>query len=93
VKSTDPIVKLRGQARESSSRHSKQRVDLVRSQLNSELEACASRVPKEVSPEAVVRQQPTERSFHVSLTHASSRTQGSHQVSPSLDDVLVCLRT
>jgi hypothetical protein len=72
MKSTDPIVELRRQARESSGGHSKQRVDLVRRQLNSELETGASRVPKEVSPETAVRQQATERSFDVSLTHASS---------------------
>jgi hypothetical protein len=63
----------------------------VRSQLNSELETGAIRVLKEVSPETGVRQQATERSFHVSLTHAPSRTQGLHHVSSSLsnDDVLV----
>ena len=84
MKSTDPIVELRRQARESSGWHSTQRVDLVRSQLNSELETRASRVPKEVSTEAGVRQQTTERAFHVSLTHASSYRQGLHQVSSSL---------
>jgi hypothetical protein len=84
MKPTDPIVELRRQARESSGWHSKQRVDLVRSQLDAELETGASRVPKEVSPETGVRQQATERSFHVSLTHASSQTQGLRQVSSSL---------
>jgi hypothetical protein len=94
VKPTDPIIELRRQARESSGWHSKQRVDLVRSQLNSELETGASRVPKEVAPETGVRQQATERSFHVSLTHASSQTQGLHQVSfLPLDELLVSLRT
>jgi hypothetical protein len=90
MKSTDPIVELRRQARESSGWHSTQRVDLVRSQLNSELETGASRVPKEVSPEAGVRQQATERSFHVSLTHASSHEQGLHQVSSSLSTTCWC---
>jgi hypothetical protein len=84
MKSTDPIVELRRQARESSGGHSKQRVDLVRSQLNSELETGARRVPKEVSPETSVRQQATERSFHVSLTHASSQMQALHHVSSLL---------
>ena len=55
------------------------------SQLNSELQTGAGRVPKEVSPETGVRQQPTERPFHVALTHASSprlcQGQGSHQAS------------
>jgi len=51
----------------------KQRVDLVRSQLNSKLKTRASRVPKEISPKTGVRQQPTERSLHVSLTHALAR--------------------
>jgi hypothetical protein len=82
MKSTDPIIELRRQARESSAWHSTQRVDLVRSQLNSELETGASRVPKEVSPETGVRQQATERPFHVSLTHASFQTQGLRQVLP-----------
>jgi hypothetical protein len=71
MKSTDPTVELRRQARESSGGHSKQRVDLVRRQLNSELDTGASGVPKEVSTETAVRQQATERSFDVSLTHAS----------------------
>jgi poly(hydroxyalkanoate) granule-associated protein len=84
MKSTDPIIELRRQPRESSGWHSTQRVDLVRSQLNSELETRASRVPKEVAPEAGVRQQAAERSFHVSLTHASSQTQGLRHVSSSL---------
>ena len=75
MKPTDAIVELRRQARESSGWHSTQRVDLVRSQLNSGLETGASRVPKEVSPETGVRQQATERSFHVSLTHASSQSK------------------
>jgi len=90
MKSTDPIVELRRQARESSNWHSTQRVDLVRSQLNSELETRTSRVPKEVSPETGVRQQATERSFHVSLTHASSQRQGLHQVSSSLSTTYWC---
>jgi hypothetical protein len=59
IKSTDPIVELRRQARESSAWHSTQRVELMRSQLNSELETGASGVPKEVSPETGVRQQAT----------------------------------
>jgi hypothetical protein len=84
MKSTDPIIELSCQARQSSRWHSKQRVDLLRSQLDSELKTGASRVPKEVSPETGVRQQATERSFHVSLTHASSPTQGLRQVSSSL---------
>jgi hypothetical protein len=55
MKSTDPIIELRRQARESSGWHTKQRVDLVRSQLNSELETGAGRVPKEISPKTGVR--------------------------------------
>jgi hypothetical protein len=90
MKPTDPIIELRRQAHDSSGWHSKQRVDLVRRQLNSELETGASRVPKEVAPETGVRQQATERSFHVSLTHASSQTQGLHQVSSPLSTSCWC---
>jgi hypothetical protein len=90
MKSTDPIIELRRQARESSGWHSTQRVDLVRSQLNSELETGASGVPKEISPETSVRQQATERSFHVSLTHASPSQQGVGQAPFSLSTTCWC---
>jgi hypothetical protein len=90
MKPTDPIIELRRQARESSGWYSTQRVDLVRSQLNSELETGASRVPKEVAPEAGVRQQAAERSFHVSLTHAASQLQGLRHVSSSLSTTCWC---
>jgi hypothetical protein len=70
IEPTDPVVELLRQARESSGWHSKQRVDLVCSQLNSELQTGAGRVPKEVSPESGIGQQTTERPFHVALTHA-----------------------
>jgi hypothetical protein len=90
MKPTDPIVELRRQARESSGWHSKQRLDLLPSQLHSELETGASRVLEEVSPETGVRQQATERSFHVSLTHAPSQRQVSHQASSPLSTPRWC---
>jgi hypothetical protein len=69
---TDSVVELACQARQSSRWHSEQRLNLVGSQLNSELETGAGRVPKEIPPEPGICQQPTERPFDVSLTHASS---------------------
>ena len=55
IEPTDPVVELPRQAREWSWWHPKERVDLVRDQLKSELETGASRVPKEISPETGVR--------------------------------------
>jgi hypothetical protein len=62
----------------------KERVDLVCSQLNSELQTGAGRVPKEVSPESGIRQQTTERPFHVALTHAFSPGPGLARIAPSV---------
>jgi len=56
IESTDPVVELFRQARESSGGHLKQRVDLVWGQLNAKLETGAGRVPKEVSPKTRVGQ-------------------------------------
>jgi hypothetical protein len=81
VEPTDPVIELPRQARQSSGWHPKQRLDLVRGQLKSELETGTGRVPKEIPPKPGVRQQTTERAFHVSLAHASSLTQGLHQAS------------
>jgi hypothetical protein len=55
IEPTDAVIELPRQTRQSSRWHSKQRLDLVRSQLNSELETGASRVPKEISPKTGVR--------------------------------------
>jgi hypothetical protein len=74
----DSVVELSGQASQFSGWHSKQRLGLVRSQLNSELETGTGRVPKEIPPETGVRQQATERSFDIALAHALVLTQGSH---------------
>jgi hypothetical protein len=52
---TDAVIDQLRQARQSSARESKQRVDLVRSQVNSELETGAGRAPKKASPETGVR--------------------------------------
>jgi hypothetical protein len=73
VEPTDPVIELPRQACQSSGWHPKQRLDLVRSQLKSELETGTGRVPKEIPPKPGVRQQTTERAFHVSLAHAPSR--------------------
>ena len=78
---TDPVVELPRKAGQSSAWHSKECVNLVRGQLNSELQAGAGGVPKEVPPKTSVRDQATECSFHVPLAHAASQRQGSHQVS------------
>jgi hypothetical protein len=86
VEPADPVIELPRQARQSSGWYAKQCVDFVRRQLNAELETGAGWVPKEVSPETGVRQQATERAFHVPLTHASCPEQGSHQVSCSRGD-------
>jgi hypothetical protein len=71
IEPTDPVIELLPQARQSSGWHPEQRLDLVRGQLKSELETGTGRVPKEIPPKTAVRQQATERAFHVSLTHAS----------------------
>jgi hypothetical protein len=55
VEPTDPVIELPCQVRQSSWWYSDQRLDLVRSQLNSELETGAGRVPKEISPKTGVR--------------------------------------
>ena len=55
IEPTDPVIELPRQARQSSGWHPKQRLDLVRSQLNSELETGAGCVPKEISPKTGVR--------------------------------------
>ncbi len=81
VEPTDPVIELPCQARQSSWWYSDERLDFVRSQLNSELETGAGRVPKEISPKTGVRQQATERPFDVALAHAACLTQGSHHAS------------
>jgi len=70
VEPTDPVIELPRQARQSSGWHAKQRLDLVRGQPKSELDTGTGRVPKEIPPKPGVRQQATERVFHVSLAHA-----------------------
>ena len=55
IEPTDPAIELPRQARQSSGWHTKQRLELVRSQLNSELETGAGCVPKELSPKTGVR--------------------------------------
>jgi hypothetical protein len=72
IEPTDPVIELPRQARQSSGWYPKQRLDLVRGQLKSELETGTGRAPKEIPPKTGVRQQATERALHVSLTHASS---------------------
>jgi hypothetical protein len=81
MRPTDPVIELRRQARELSWWHPKQRLDLVRGQLKSQLKTGTGRVPKELSLKTGVRQQATECAFHVSLTHASSRTA---KIAPSV---------
>ena len=71
IEATDPVIELTCQARQSLEWHPKQRLELVRGQLKSELETGPGRVPEEISPKPCVRQQATERAFHVSLAHAS----------------------
>jgi len=71
IQSTDAVIELPREARQSSRWHSQQRVDLVRRQLNAELETGARGVPEKISPEAGVRQQATERAFDVALAHAA----------------------
>jgi hypothetical protein len=52
----NPVIELPRQAHQSPRRHPEQRVNLVRSQVNSELETGLGRVPEEISPEAGIRQ-------------------------------------
>ena len=94
VEPTDPVIELPRQARQPSGWHPKQRLDLVRNQLKSELETGTGRAPKEIPPKPGVRQQTTECAFHVSLAHAPSPQQGSHQAClPGLREGSVQLRT
>jgi hypothetical protein len=91
---TDSVVELPCQARQSSRWHSEQRLNLVRSQLKSELDTGAGRVPKEISPETDVRQQATERSFDVALAHAGCpHARIAPRVLPPLNKRCVDLRT
>ena len=55
IEPTDPVIELPRQTLQSSRWQLKQRLDLVRSQLNSELETGSGRVPKEISPKTGVR--------------------------------------
>jgi hypothetical protein len=94
MKPTDPVIELLRQARQAPRWHSKQGVNLVRRQLNSDLETRAGGIPKEISPETGVRQQSAERAFHVSLAHASARRQGLHHACLlGLSERVVLLRT
>ena len=94
VEPTDSVIELPCQARQSSRWHAEQSLDLVRSELNSELETGAGRVPEELLPETVVGQQPTERAFHVALAHhARLDARIAPRVFPPLDGCSVRLRT
>jgi hypothetical protein len=90
MKPADSVVELPGKAGQFSGWHSKQRLDLVRSQLNAELETGTGRIPKEIPPETGVRQQATERSFDVALAHARVLTQGSHHAFCRLRAYVLC---
>jgi hypothetical protein len=70
METTDPTVELSRQAGQSSRRHAKERVDLVRSKLHAELQTGASGMAEEVAPERGIREHATERPFNVSLTHS-----------------------
>jgi hypothetical protein len=94
VEPTDPVIELPCQARQSSWGYLDQRLNLVRSQLNSELETGAGRVPKEISPKTGVRQQATERPFDVALAHAACpHARIAPCVFPLLNGPFVHLRT
>jgi hypothetical protein len=56
MEATDPSVELSRQPGESLRWHLKERVELVRGQLNAEPETGAGRVPKELAAEPRVRQ-------------------------------------
>jgi hypothetical protein len=94
MESTDAVIELPCQARQSPRWHSQQRVNLVRRQLNSELETGAGGVSKEISPETGVCQQATERPFDVALAHAARpHAKIAPYVLPPLDGRFVRLRT
>ena len=67
---TDPVVELFRQVPQSSPWHAKQRLELVRRQLDSKNETRPGRVLKATLPERGVRQRATERPFHVPQTYA-----------------------
>jgi hypothetical protein len=69
VQPANPVIDLCRQTRQLAARESKQRVHLVRRQHDPERETGSRRVHKELLEKAIVRQQPTQRSFHVALTH------------------------
>lgn len=94
IEPTDPVIELPREARQSSGWHPKQRLDLVRRQLNSDLETGAGLVPKEISPKTGVREQATERPFDVALAHAACpHARIAPCVFPSLNGRFVHLRT
>lgn len=84
IESTNPVIELPREARQSSGWHPKERIDLVRGELDPDLEARAGRVPEEVSPETGISEQPTQRPLHVALTHVCLPDWPSARIAPAV---------
>jgi hypothetical protein len=75
MEATYAVIELPRQAGQCPRWHSKQRIYFVYSQLDSNLETGAARIPKEVSPKPGVCQQATKCPLHVPLTHCASSSK------------------
>jgi hypothetical protein len=82
---TDPVVELPRQVPQPSAWHAKQRLELVRRQLDSTNETRLGRVLKKALLERGVRHQAPERPFHVPLTHAPSQPLQQARIKPALE--------
>ena len=69
VEPTDPVIQAGAEGRERRPRDAEERLDLLRRELDPERQTGAGRISKEILLEAIVREQPAERPFHMVLTH------------------------
>ena len=80
---TDPVVELPRQVPQSSTWHAKPRLELVRRQLDSKKDTPGPGFEKTL-PDRGVRQQATERPFHIPLTHAPPQPLQQARIRPAL---------
>jgi hypothetical protein len=72
AEATDPAVERRREVAEPTARHAQERIDFMWRQLDPERETGPGRIQEEVTTERVIREQATERPFHIPLAHMSS---------------------
>src|SRR5512138_2442825 len=70
MEAADPVIETPRQVAEGRNRHLQEGLNLLRRELQPELQAGAGVISKEVFLESLVREQPAERPFHIPLTHA-----------------------